>query len=67
MDSKTSHVSLFMPESLRAELERSARESDRSLSAEIRVRLVAPTSFPSAAPPSPSGDLLAEGKGASGP
>ena len=28
MVSKTSHVSLFMPESLRAELERSARESD---------------------------------------
>ena len=35
MVSKTSHVSLFMPESLRAELERSARESDRSLSARV--------------------------------
>jgi hypothetical protein len=51
-----------MPAKLRAELERSARESDRSLSAEIRVRLVATTtSSPSPAPTTPSGDS-GEGK-----
>jgi hypothetical protein len=43
VDLNTSHVSLFMPREVRAELERSARESDRSLSAEIRVRLAATT------------------------
>ena len=55
------HVSLFMPETLRAELERSARESDRSLSAQIRVRLRAAGSFERSGaaastppPPSPS-------------
>jgi len=63
VDRKTSHVSLFMPARLRAELERSARESDRSLSAEIRVRLVATTSSPSPAPTTPS--VAGEGKGSS--
>lgn len=47
------HVSLFMPVSLHAELERSARESDRSLSAEIRILLrAATTSETSGATPS---------------
>jgi len=39
VDQQTSHVSFFVPTSLRAELERSAAENDRSLSAEIRVAI----------------------------
>ena len=38
-----SHVSLFLDRELRAVLERAAMESDRSLSAEVRVRLRAST------------------------
>ena len=53
MAANTSHVSLFVPRELRALLEQSARESDRSLSAEIRILLrAATTSETSGATPS---------------
>ena len=51
----TSHrLSVFVPTQLREKLERAALENDRSLSAEIRVRLRATTSEPSGAGLAPS-------------
>jgi len=41
-----SHLSLFVPSKLGEALERSAAENDRSLSAEVRVRLGASSSIP---------------------
>ena len=48
MASTVTHVSLYMPVDLRAELERSAAKNDRSLSAELRIALRAYVSNPSA-------------------
>lgn len=64
MAANTSHVSFFVPQELRDQIEQAARANDRTLSAEIRRALRAHiSSNPSAAVVSP-GRRAAEGKGA---
>ena len=68
MDRTTSHVSFFVPTSLREALERSAAEHDRSLSAEIRVAIRLHISDPSGGVSSPpSGVARLGGSGRSEP
>lgn len=62
MDRRTSHV---VPTSLHEALEREAAANDRSLSAEIRVRLRATASSASDASTGPVGDRPSEAQEAS--
>jgi hypothetical protein len=67
VDRTTSHVSFFVPTSLREALERSAAEHDRSLSAEIRVAIRLHISDPSGVSSPPSGVARLGGSGRSEP
>jgi hypothetical protein len=53
VDRNNAHLSLFVSREIRAELERSAVANDRSLSAEVRVRLRSTTTSASELPPLP--------------